>query len=533
MANKMKKLLATILAASTVMLASCDDIEAKLSEEEQNAPIIKVDQTIPNNKLSEIYDALVSSSNSNSEKVLNNILELYSQSLFGEFYELREAATGDDAKMNSFLAAHPIYGEGAKGKDNVKALYNRYLNSIKESFWSFVSNSSYQKRSVFLEEKFYKAQINELYALEELPNGVDFKEVQLDAMKDKEDVEEFFTDFLVTYKDYINRALLPELYRTALTEQYLLEKNYGALGRSYARKVSYIALPDLEKEAATQKLVRAYCELVLADDAVDEKYRDFRYLNALYNGYWDFTDAAWDALAANIYSNAGFTLNAVTAAYDETAYGKLLLDYSEISEDRNINGTSHDFTNSNAYTKEVGLELEKRQLKATNKVHDGWYTSSGLDGLPSSIKNRVFKMTVANEVDSTIGAGSFGWYVQGNYYMVPEKYPNGEAYPYAIYDKDSGTSYLVRVDEAVKAPKLIDEENAPQAYQNMVAGTNAAHTRDYAYQRDIVLNVASLLSSTDSYKKAAKQHYVEEMALKFHDQAVYDYFVETFPDLFE
>ena len=431
MANKMKKLVATILAASTVMLASCDDIEAKLSEAEQNAPIIKVDQTIPNNKLSEIYDALVSSSNSNSEKVLNNILELYSQSLFGEFYELREAVE-DASKMDAFLAAHSIYGTGDKGKDNVKALYNRYLNSIKESFWSFVSNSSYQKRSVFLEEKFYKAQINELYALEELPAGTNFKEVQLDAMKDKEDVEEYFTDFLVTYKDYIKRALLPELYRTALTEQYLLEKNYGALGRSYARKVSYIALPDLEKEAATQKLVRAYCELVLADDAVDPKYRDFRYLNALYNGYWDFTDANWETLAANIYSNAGFTLNAVTSAYDETAYGKLLLDYSEISEDRNINGTSHDFTNSNAYTKEVGLELEKRQLKATNKVHDGWYTSSGLDGLPSSIKNRVFKMTVANEVDSTIGAGSFGWYVQGNYYMVPEKYPNGEAYPYAI-----------------------------------------------------------------------------------------------------
>ena len=532
MANKMKKLLVSILATSTLMLASCDDVEAELLDEDKNSAIINVDGTITNNKLSEIYDALVSAGNSNSEKLLNKLLEIYSKSLFGEFYEMKEAVE-DASKMSAFLAAHSGFS-GNHREDDVLALYNRYLDSIKESFWNFVNNSSYQERSVFLEKKFYRAQINELY---DLADVAAFQETELDAMKTKDDVEEYFTDFLVTYKDYIKRALLPDLYRTALTEQYLIEKNYGTLGRSYARKVSYIALPDLEKEAATQKLVRAYCELVLADANANEDYRDFRYLNALYNGYWDFTDAAWDTLAAEIYTKAGFTLNAVTGAYDETAYGKLLTDYSEISEDRNVKGTSHDFTNSNAYTKEVGLEIEKRQLKATSKVHEGWYTSSGLDGLPSSLKNRIFKMTVANEVDSKdVDQGNFGWYVEGNYYMVPEKYPSTEIYPYAIYDKDSGTSYLVRIDEAVKAPKLVigdSETSAPQSYQYMVEGQNAAHTRDYYYQRDITLNVASLLSSTDSYKKAAKQHYVEEMALKFHDQAVYDYFEATFPDLFD
>ena len=89
-----------------------------------------------------------------------------------------------------------------------------------------------------------------------------------------------------------------------------------------------------------------------------------------------------------------------------------------------------------------------------------------------------------------------------------------------MYDKDTTTWYIVRVDEAVKAPKLSQtgDDNYAAMGKNM---------------REIVLNVASLLSDTDSYKKAAKQYYVEKMAFSYHDQSVYNYFKSAFPDLFD
>ncbi|MCR5491191.1 MAG: hypothetical protein K6F32_03580 [Bacilli bacterium] len=540
--TNLKKVCVSLLAASAFMLVSCDTVEAGLTDSEENAKILNYDGELTNNKMGEIYDALVTAGSSNSERVLNNILKIYAEKIFGGFYELREAVA-DDTAMTTFLAnkAHQeVYGTDDNAAAKVKVQYNHWLESIKESFWGYVNNSTYQERSMFFEEKFYDAQINELYSLGSVTT---FKSFELDAMKDEDDVASFFSPYdgtegyLTTYKDYIERNLLPSLYRDALTEQYLIDNNLGSLGRSYARKVTYIALPALETDAATQKLLNAYCERVIEDATVDEKYSDFRYLNALYNGYWDFTDATWETLAAKIYSDAGFddTVTDPNAKEIpvETAYGKLIKDYNEVEDNRHMTGTSTDFTGGNKYTKEVGLEIKTREIKATSKVKAGWFTSSGLSDLPSTIKNRVFKMSVANEVDS-LEEGSFGKYVNGNYYMVPDEYSSDIKYPYAIFDQSSTTSYLVRVDEAVKAPKLVlDKETGVQSYQNMVEGTNARHTRDFEYQWDIIHNVAELLSSTDSYKKAAKQTYVKAMALEYHDQTVYDYFVSTFPDLFD
>ena len=312
-----------------------------------------------------------------------------------------------------------------------------------------------------------------------------------------------------------------------MVEEYLIEKNYGSLGRSYARKVQYIALPDIEsKDGAAQRLVRSYSKLVISktDDEIKAavagiepaSVRDLHFLDNLYKGLFE-AGSKEEAYANLIYAEAGFSTER-----EETSWGKVNKDYKGLTDDRNKTGSTTDFTNSGAYTKEIGLELKRREIQATTKVTEGWYTSTGLSDLASSIKTRLFKISVANEVDSlTTGAkGNFGWNVQGSYYMIPETYESNEAYPYCMYDKDTTTWYIVRVDEAVKAPKL--SQTGDDNYATM--GKN---------MREIVLNVASLLSDTDSYKKAAKQYYVEKMAFSYHDQSVYNYFKSTFPDLFD
>ena len=49
----------------------------------------------------------------------------------------------------------------------------------------------------------------------------------------------------------------------------------------------------------------------------------------------------------------------------------------------------------------------------------------------------------------------------------------------------------------------------------------------------IIWDIADLIGDGDSYKKAARQYFVEKMSISYHDDDVYSYFEKTFPDLFD
>ena len=156
MENKLKALALAAFGFATIGLASCSDIEATLPENVDNAPILNVDGIV-NNNMGEIYDALVTAGDTNSERVLNNVLALYSKGLFGEFYGeggMLEAIESDDG-VKAYAAAHPVFGEGDEAVENCRAFINHIIDSVNEQMWSIVENSTYQRRSIFLEKEFY------------------------------------------------------------------------------------------------------------------------------------------------------------------------------------------------------------------------------------------------------------------------------------------------------------------------------------------------------------------------------------------
>ncbi|MCR5078401.1 MAG: hypothetical protein K6B65_00525 [Bacilli bacterium] len=543
MASKFKKGLLILVASATMLLAGCDDVTAELPESVQEEALVVDGKTsgLPGNNLKEIWDSLVTSGDSNSEKILNNILYAYAESYFGAFYG-EDGAVGlkdvydDNSKAESFRSAHT---SAYSTKEEVIDLANVIVKSIKESFWEFRNNSSYQDREVFYERLFYEAQEKNLYSFPEIAVG-DFKVKQLlgDETPEK-DIDLYFNDFLDTYQSYIKRNLIPNLYRKALIKDYLIRTNSGVLGRSYARKISYIALPDISSSAsAAQNLIRAFCKLCLEADNVADEFRDLRFLDKLYCGTVAQTGDEWTK-AQEVYTEAGWTLGGWTdetatdidesKIYVESTMGATVKDYNELSDDRNISGSSTDFTNSGAYVKEIGLEIKERGIQNTSKVTEGWYNASSSLSLLNDLKDRLFKITVANEVDSDEGE-TFGKYVQGSYYMVPKTYERTESYPYAVYDKSSSTWYICRVDQAVKAAKLNSEGD--ESYDNANIGKGFGSDGKMSLNQ-VKWAVADLLADTDSYKNAANQEAVEKMALSFHDQEVYNYFVKTFPDLFE
>ena len=288
MQNKLKIFaLSALLAAFG--LAACDTVEAKLPESVQSEPILNISETLPHNKIEDLFEKIVPGDSTTASKVLDELLYRFANSYFGDFYALRTMVEADDdAAIKQFVSSHErFYVFAADGTTHdeeaeiqgVKDFYAHLLKSIRKSFWANVNNSTYTNRYYFFEKKFYDAQRAALYDLENEVNIAygetltNSKKEAIDGMKDEEDVGDYFGNGLVSYldiyRDYITRSLLPDLYRKVIVENYIQRNNYGALGRSHARKVQTISLKNLDNAVdATRNLVTLYAETVL--EATDE-----------------------------------------------------------------------------------------------------------------------------------------------------------------------------------------------------------------------------------------------------------------------
>ncbi len=568
MLNKLKVLSLGALIASSLGLAACDTVEVKLPEAEQSQQIIALSNEITGNTIQELFEDVVPGNSTTAAKVLDELLYRIAKSHFGDFYTEILPILGDSAKIASFIDAHPRFQldprDAAKEAAKFNDFYDHLVESIDKSFWSNVTNSTYQDRNYFCEKKFFDAQVAAMYKLDEeyetaLETNGNYRPIV--GAFDEGYTPIYFGsspaylgtgNYLTIYKDYIERALLPDLYRTTLVENYLVRKNYSALGRSHARKVQTISLKNLDTADATRNLITHYVEDILSasneqvrssvfggdtnvEDSDIENLRDLYFLSKVYQGLDSQMTDLEKTAAVYLYAqsnweaqNADLDGDGVDEVfYPLTTLGDIYKQYTELSDVRWETGSSTDFTGGGAYTKETGLMLKEREVLAQTNVEEGWFSSSELSSLPSDLRSRLFKIQVANDVDSNDSENEkmdFGWYVNGSYYLNPETYSSSSAHPYLYFDSSSSSWVIVRVDEAVKSAKL---SSSDASYEKM-EGREGKETLN-----QIVNKVTSMLSNNDSYIKAAKQEAVEEANLVYHDQNVYDYFESNFPDLFD
>ena len=598
--SKLRVLSLGLLLASAAGLASCSDVNVELPKAQQDVPLLNgTTGKITHNDLETLFETVVPNDSASAEKVLNELLLKIAYGKYGHFYGYTEGNQAHQGiydvmydrdqiaedtwishvvnwvKSEGLAFFQPELADGeteahynARIAANVADFYEHITNGIKKSFWSNVTNSAYQQRGYFCETKFARAQRNNLYIIADAVFETEL-ETLVSGSDNFEDVANYYLPgYLKNYQDYIERSLLPDTYRKFIVEDYLRENNYSSLGHTYARKIQYIALADISGYSlATQRLVNSYagnileatqeqmtffCERVV-DDAHLESFRDFHFLDRLYSGTYDQDDEVEKAMAEAILADADFERkvpNEGEPYYPATKAGAILKDYYELDDNsRWTSGSTTDFTGGGAYTNETGLALKLRQVVASNQVTEGWYTSSELGSILSELKTRLFKIQVANEVDSlpanatqeeidALNASlSYGCYRQGNYYIVPEtrqKPVEGEPYrPYLIYDKSSSSWVIMRVDEAVKNSKLGKKNNGaenPITYVDLAA---AGRREGKPTENQIILQVAGMMADSDTYIKAARLKVLEAGKLTYHDQSVYDYFNATFPDLFD
>jgi len=560
--NKIKKLFVLGLAAGALLLSGCDKVETPYPND---GPIVNFNgqnSEIYNNTMKQIYETLVTSGDSNSLKVLVNVLYIYSQSVFGPFFGedglKATVESGSEAKLDEYAKKYTTFQvlddngniDNEHTRTRVKTFYNDVLYRIHNIFYGYLSNTSYIDRNEFVEEKFYKAQIKNYYDLPEtitvngtevtaymgdhvLVDGAD--NLTGDAEKDAAILGKYFRDIFGVYENYIEINVLPDIYRQELTAQYLIDENYSSTLRNMAaREVHYITLEG-DSNNKVSALLNAYdTNVINGSQEIADAY-DFTFLDRLYKGvdqalYDENTEVG--KLAKTIYDSANWTLKTIDlngdgtddySYYEESKFGDICEKYNVLLDannryDQNFETEWNNFTSSGTYSKETGFEIQRRELVTKDNTVSGWFTPGGLGSLPDSLKNRVFRTQVANQMTSSASDSSeYLKNLQGHYYLIPKDPLSSDPHPYIV--KDGSNYTIVEVKTAVKSSRL--NPNDEDDYYGV----------DRAYE--VVRKVAYSLASSDTWEKAARSYYVEKMGIIYRDEYVLDYFKTTFPDLFD
>ena len=590
--NKFSKILA-LSVLGVFALTACDEVVAKPTQYEE--PLIttpeSLSEEIYNNIASVVYDNI--HEGGIGGEVLNQVLYLYAVNAFGPYngnvvvnntktsdllgsITLKEAAT-DPSKTETFVKNHKAYWDTDRKdattpmttseKERVEAKYNTIEERIAEEMYNKISGGAYTDRHVFSEKKFLQGLRGSLESVSNPSEVTEYYETQILPAVEPEEV---FGNYLHrAYYDsdnntYVVDEVVPGIYRQLLAEQYLLEETYNTLGRSYARKVNIIKFNNNDNYPnAAYYLAK---ELVSEINAAPTDYavgkiasigllnRFKQYSNAQVGVIGELgelstilstaglvgRDEAYPALSAELKAELGYF-------YTGTSYGDLAEKYIKMKDVAQYGVNSEyesTFTNSGAYPVYVGLQQETLSLKENDYTTTGWYVKNGgLTDLPESIRSRLFNIGVATGVKETAedkaamersykdGAwkesedeNAYVCRINGHNYLKTASRVKGDSIDNDIlhYDADSKTYYIVEIEQAVSSSKL-----------SKTSERNYAHTLGDEAMQEIINEVAKIIGKGESYSTLATKKYLKAMDISYHDESVYDYFKENYPELFD
>ena len=391
---------------------------------------------------------------------------------------------------------------------------------------------------------------------------------------------------------YIEDEVIPSVYNDLLVEQYLLDEDIAAVRNSRARKINVIKINkysnfsnnadflinQLVEEIYSREPAATANHVEFDTDAIEgygeglfEKYATIS--KGLYDQIYD-ASAVWtgkDAkdivkdmndIASDVYELDN-TTDPSHPYYKHTTYGDLVEDLKEINDAGNnyeaLQDTKYStFTSSGTRTVLEGFEQQKIDIMQSESITKGWYIQSKTPSLDSNgtINDRLFKLSVANgriELDSEedlealaelnafdrFEKTSSGWQlrdgqspaeqknkflcsINGMYFLKFEGQYSGDDWKNDIVYDDGNAYYVVQVIEAAKDSKLRN-----------TSATSYAMTRGQNFMDDVIDEVAKIVGETGSYTSLSRNHWLEVMSLVYHDQKIYDYFKDNYPDLFD
>ena len=515
---------------------------------------------------------------------------------------------GDKKDANEFIKAHSAYWTKNKAghrvddtnkevDDNAEPSQSEYarLNEkwetiekrIAKKMYSAISGGSYSDRSVFYEEKFLRSLATDIENnVKALNDGTKlFTGILTSKVEDYEVFEVETLDIennpdVILHRDnyqsnakldqeesldqdatYIEEKIIPDIYRQLLVEQYILDESYDTLGRTSARHVDVLAIAKNSNYAqGAVNLMNTFVKETIFDkDRADKIDLDsFKVVSDAWvgafmsdpanqvagNEYYDLLTAALPAEYAKT-----ITVQGVNYKYFQgTAYGDMMEEFKKISDNPKLSENESTYTNSNAYTVEVGKEIKTRELQVKDYTSTGWYVKSvGITSLPDSLKNQLFDINVANAlngekcVEYSYDETELKWTtnetagnqnlinvvgkIKDQYFLRNTSRIAGNPVESDILFESDGTYYIVLVRDAIRSKNLNKASLADLTGEEL---TKAAEKLE-----EYVNEIVQLVADNDTYQTLSKKHWIEKMNIKYHDTVVYDYFKTTFPELFE
>lgn len=596
---------------SVVGLTACSSNEVVAKPSDYDNKIItdgiKDSEKIDSNIISTVYDAL--HEGTLASDVLDEVLYQYAVSVFGRYNKLvgpksseselnkgttlkeavRSAKSADKAVANKFIQEHKAYwltdihGERISGDGSIRtddgsiaseeeldilvSKWDSIEKRIKKAIYNEIKEGAYTNRYLFSEKSYLRQLKADLEKVADYANSLTDLRIPttFEAVFDYEDV---FTHYLhrENYQQnygidedesantitYIEDSFIKSIYRDLLTEQYIYDETYNTLGRSFARKVNIIKLATKsDADKAAQYLINYFVNNVVyakpnaatvAESTNKVTEEEFDLLSNAIVGTDETNKYLIDSGA---FENTG-------TYYLGTDYGDLMEEYSKIKDNPLLTDSTVEstFTNSGAYSKEVGLELKTRELDSNSYVTKGWYIKNG--GLTdfSIFRDRLFNPAVANAIDVQLKEGESvdkydrfqmvdgAWTIDtskdynnyvarinGKYYLknTTSEGTSDANNDIIFYDSSSKTYYVVQIEEAVSSSKF--NKSGSWNYEKIKG--------DRKIMSDYINEVAEILVKDDSYQTLSKKHWLSEMKLEYHDTVVYEYFKTNFPELFD
>jgi len=615
MANKLLKS-SLLLVLGVFALTGCDDIYAHEQLKDYKDPVVTgdgVDTNTYNNTMTSLYDDL--HDGSLPSDVLTKTLYKYSISVFGKYNKLSEgtkvsdditlkdaaniaykvathvalnegssweatlSTVDPDGKFLKFVAAHPIaYESKVDGKDDIEmeiakvlAKWNTIETRIAETMYDKINGGSYSFRSLFSEEKFMRSFIENMDDVN-VSSYTCYPDQLIDPAFDKDEVFQHFlhrdnyqynsgldqdesANGNVDGVCYVEKNLIPTIYNNLLTEQYILEKSYASVGRSYARNVNIIEVSDnsdaplavdymvnnyfVDLAGGERSFIREPNATTFENSTNTVAKQDFINLSDAVKG-GEYNNP--DLVAMKALPNSPIEETSMAGYFKGTEYGSVIEDYEDIYKDSSMYNT---FSGNGKYSTKTGLELKNREVALNKHVKSGWFVKEDLSGYPFA--DELFNLQVSVALDAIYVSeegeadvnGYDRWFknelqewelggrerdynkyvcrINGAYFLKNTKNDSKDPNRDIVFSS-GGKYYVVQIMDAVSTSKV--NEKSSSCY-------------DALKLEEVKTEICKIIGTTGSYASSAKEYYLEKMNIKYHDQDVYDYFEANYPDLFD
>ena len=484
---KKNKLLTVAALSLCLLLTGCDDVVANPSNGDSPLVNFTEGKEYFQNDYQKIYDSVVSGGSVNTytlEKLVQTI-------------------AADKVDNSSFF-------------QDVKVLKKELVD---EAMLTKVNSETYKKNGKFYESLFINNISKDLYTISKT-STVEGVYVRPDSTIDEllgADYFAFDAEGKATgpYAEYVTREVLPEINEKLLTAKYICETSFSALGRAYARKVSYVKLENIDKKpGVASKLLTSWLGQFINENKTTTDKFDLDSLARLYKGLPE-TDAEKAFLNAGSYYTLSSQIKdeiAKVADFDETTKKFTM------KMDKDIDTSiEKKYTGNDTYPLEVGYSLALAELSGKEISDSDLFTkTNGISGLPTTITDRIFSSNIA----------SYTKVKNGVTFLTPASTENGdELGQYYFYDAGTSAYYIVVIENYQYSSTVLKEQVKDNINEE---GVVTQVTNEIA-------RIALKLADSSTYKSNALLELFEEygVANNIHDQKFYDYMEENYADIFE